>query len=88
MNDLEPIGGEIAFLRACPQRLAIHLVEVGKSIHHTHYVRLRAARLVSGTIDVEKSRRDLIFIDVALTDAGRRAIGLPIYGGADGDKHA
>jgi hypothetical protein len=51
------------------------------------YTRLRRAGLVRGDIDVDKSTRELLFIDVVLTDAGRLAIGLPIHGGDGGDKH-
>lgn len=76
------------FLRGCPRRTAIHRAAAGQSLAAEQYTRLRNARLVRGTIDSEQSTRDLLFMDVVLTNAGRRAIGLPIYEVDHDDEHA
>jgi len=89
MADLRISEADLEFLRSCPRVLVIHRMPHGKSDYQEQYARLRGARLISGTIDIENSSRDLAFVDVALTNAGRRAIGLPEHAeAAGGDQHA
>lgn len=76
------------YLRACPQRVAIHRAAHGVSVATEQYTRMQRLRLVHGAIDMDASSRDVAMVFITLTNAGRRAIGLPEHAeAAGGDQH-
>ncbi len=88
MSENKPGIVDVEFLRSCPQRLAIHRMRHGQSLIVEQYARLRARGWINGGIDVLASSRELLFVDVTLTNAGRRALGITVQGEDDADQHA
>lgn len=86
MPDLDQLDAQ--FLRQLPKRVAIHRYLHDANPSGTQIARLQKAGLVRGEVDVEASSRELLFMQVGLTDAGRAAIGLTVHGGDDAGKPA
>ncbi len=88
MSENKPNIFDVGFLRSCPQRLAIYRMRRGQSLIGERYASLRARGWINGRIDVLASSRELLFVDVTLTNAGRRALGITVQGEDDADQHA